>query len=46
MAIDWNGLFVSVVDSAGDSYEKRIHRQIFFAGLVGLALILIWKGMR
>ena len=43
MAIDWNGLLVSVVDSGSESIEKRIHRQILFAGLIAFVLIVVWR---
>ena len=46
MAIDWNGILVKVVDMGSDSYEKRVNRQIFFAGLTALAVIVIWKVMK
>lgn len=46
MALDWDGVLISLVDAGADSYEKRVHRQIVFAGIVGLALILIWKVLR
>lgn len=43
MAIDWNGVLVSIVDDAGENYEKRVQRQILFAGLIGLGLIVAWR---
>ncbi len=43
MAVDWDGVLVSLVDSTADSYEQRVHRQILFAGLVGAALIVLWR---
>ena len=43
MAIDWNGVIVNLVDAGADSYEKRVHRQILFAGLVGFILIVVWR---
>lgn len=46
MALDWNGVLISLVDQGADSYETRIHRQIFFAGMVGLALIIVWKVLK
>lgn len=46
MAIDWNGLLVSVVDQGATSYEARLHRQILFAGVIGLILIIAWKVLK
>lgn len=46
MALDWNGLLVSIVDTGAETVESRLHRQIAFAGIVGLALILIWKVLK
>jgi hypothetical protein len=43
MALDWNGYVTQIVDMGSTTYETRVHRQIMFAGIVGLALILIWK---
>lgn len=43
MAIDWNGILVKVVNLGSDSYEKRLHRQIAFAALCFLGLIIFWK---
>ena len=43
MALDWNGVLVSIVDTGADRVEGRLHRQIAFAGIVGLALIIFWK---
>lgn len=43
MSIDWNGLLVSVVDQGATSYETRLHRQILFAGAVGLVLLIVWR---
>ena len=46
MALDWNGLLVSIVDTGADRVESRVHRQIAFAGILGLALIIIWKVLK
>lgn len=46
MALEWDGIAVKVVDAVSSSYEKRVHKQIFFAGLVGLALIIFFKVVR
>lgn len=46
MAIDWNGIAISLVDKTATNYETRVHRQILFAGLIGLILIIVWKLMR
>lgn len=46
MAIDWNGVAVKIIDLGSDSYEKRLHRQILFAGVCGLVLIIAWKVMK
>jgi hypothetical protein len=46
MALDWNGLLVSLVDTGSESVESRVHRQIAFAGIIGLALIIIWKVLK
>lgn len=43
MAFSLKELIPQVVDLGATSYETRIHRQILFAGLVGLALIIVWK---
>ena len=46
MAIDWDGALIRIVDASSTSYESRLHRQIFFAGLVALALIIFYKVVR
>jgi hypothetical protein len=43
MALDWDGFLIKVVDAGADSYETRLHRQIFFGGIVLLGLIIAWK---
>lgn len=43
MALDLGKYIPQVVDLGATSYETRLHRQILFAGLVGLALIILWK---
>ena len=46
MALDWDGYLTRLVDMGSDSYETRVHRQILFAGLLGLALIILWKVLK
>ena len=46
MGLDLKSLIPQVVDLGATSYETRLHRQILFAGLVGLALIIVWKVLR